>query len=249
MSKTIVGAVVAGVVGVAAIGLYWWSNAKEEPAEKLSNFDYVLTAIKHGDTVVLATAQASDELLAEIESSPRIRSLNLAGSAEVTDEGLGHVANMNRLTSLWLGRTKVTDASMKKIAKLNRLRVLSLTDTKVTGAGLAQLAPLEELEQLSLSGSDVEDEDMALIKSFPTAAATRRGAHLCGGQWAGRNRCLPQSADPAAAGHPRDRRRARTTHQFAETSCAGIEQLQDHRRRRPYSGKTECGGAALYQRH
>jgi len=69
----------------------------------------------------------------------RVRRVNFAGVAELTDDGLLHVNGLDDLEELYLGGTRVTDAGLQQLRGLTRLRFLSLHDSRVTRQGIEQL--------------------------------------------------------------------------------------------------------------
>ncbi len=133
----------------------------------------------------------SQMFLSILESDPRnhsrVRTLNLANNANLTDEELArHIAELEDpfdLRELYLDNTRVTDAGLAHLRGLTNLQRLSLEGTRITKAGLAHLHEVTSLRRLYLwdthangfdaglpcireqtiyvSGEDVTDEEFA----------------------------------------------------------------------------------------
>jgi hypothetical protein len=77
-------------------------------------------------------------------------------------------ADLGKVTSLVLPRTKITDAGLKEVAKLQKLTFLDLQNTKITDAGLKEVVKLKRLESLWLLGTKVTPVGVAeLQKALP----------------------------------------------------------------------------------
>lgn len=87
-------------------------------------------------------------------------------SAEVTDESLSSLKEIEGLVWLNLRGTKVTDAGLAQLAELKGLKRLHLEKTAVTDAGLAHLAGLENLEYLNLYGTQVTDAGLKHLEGL-----------------------------------------------------------------------------------
>jgi len=62
-----------------------------------------------------------------------------AVGTQVGDEGLTHVARLDRLTHLFLDETKVTDAGIQKLAAMSGLEYVSIHGTALTDSGISDL--------------------------------------------------------------------------------------------------------------
>lgn len=65
------------------------------------------------------------------------------GPANITDDGVKHLAGLSRLQVLQLQNTKLTDASMPTIGRLVKLTELSMPGNDITDAGIKELSELE----------------------------------------------------------------------------------------------------------
>lgn len=97
-----------------------------------------------------------------IEVAFQLRGRNL------TDAGLGHVANLSNVVSLNLRNTQITDKGLAHLRELKSLRHLHLEKTRVGDKGAAQLKSLENLVYLNLYGTKVTD------RSLPTLASLKK---------------------------------------------------------------------------
>lgn len=77
------------------------------------------------------------------------------GSSAVTDQILREFSHWNKVTCLWLSRSKVTDAGIGWLRGATRLYSLNLSGTEVTDAALEHLKGLPELYSLNLRGTQV----------------------------------------------------------------------------------------------
>ena len=73
-----------------------------------------------------------------IKRLPKLYSQNVANS-KVTNSGLTHLADMETLEWLYLGRTEVTDTGLAAVGELKNLRGLDLLKTRITDSGLRQI--------------------------------------------------------------------------------------------------------------
>jgi hypothetical protein len=77
------------------------------------------------------------------------------GSSAVTDQILREFSYWNKVSGLWLSRSKVPDAGIGWLRGATRLYSLNLSDTEVTDAALEHLRGLPELYSLNLRGTQV----------------------------------------------------------------------------------------------
>ena len=125
------------------------------------------------DTLDLGFARIGDDELKHIDKFRTAKCLHVLGS-NVTDRGLGYIAEMDQLESLHLVGTQITNAGLKQLKSLKRLRFLHLVGTRITDAGLPALVELKSLEQLDLRGTPVSAEGLArLAEKMPTLRVIR----------------------------------------------------------------------------
>ena len=73
-------------------------------------------------------------------------------------------ADLEKVWSLALSRTKITDAGLKEVAKLQKLERLGLEGTKITDAGLKEVAKLQQLKILWLQDTQITDAGVTELK-------------------------------------------------------------------------------------
>jgi hypothetical protein len=109
---------------------------------------------RNGDWPRTAAGRVTDADLALLGALRHVRSLDLS-HANVTDEGMRHLARLATLEELLLAETRITDEGVARLGTLKRLRWLSLQHCGVTDASLAHLRQLEQLEVLCLHQTHV----------------------------------------------------------------------------------------------
>ena len=114
-----------------------------------------------------AEGQMTDAVLADLPEIPAIIGLGLAGSRELTDEGLRHLAKLPALQHLDLGGTAITDAGLEVLRHLPHLRTLSLAWTRVTDRGMSALAHCHELEGVNLAATNAASGALRALAGKP----------------------------------------------------------------------------------
>ena len=138
------------------------------------------------ESLWLCETQATDENLRHVGRLTSLRRLLMGNAPEVSDSGVEHLSELNRLEFLHLTNSGVTDASLLVLARLPKLHTLSLQlngftdrgleyvqqmpqlrklavghgDGKITDAGLVHLAQLEGLEVLDLQKTEITDQGL-----------------------------------------------------------------------------------------
>ncbi len=98
-----------------------------------------------------------DGRLASLKRFHNLRVLDLSDNDRVTNAGIAHLANLDRLMNLRLGWTGIDDVGLIHLKKLTRLQYLDLTGTRITDAGSPHLKLLGRVEFLDLQGTGVTD--------------------------------------------------------------------------------------------
>ena len=112
-------------------------------------------------------------VLAQIEGLERVE---LGRCSEITDHGLAHLSTLRGLTYLGLSGTRVSDCGLASLADLASLRHLDLSGTAITGPGLRHLAGNPVLETLDLYGCvGLQPETLAVLRDFSGLAELRLG--------------------------------------------------------------------------
>lgn len=116
--------------------------------------------------VFVASTAVTDSALERLGDIQELRGVRLDSCHRFTDEGVGHVAQIEGLTELSLGDTKLTNACLQHVKKLTHLKKLVLWDSGVTPSGFSHLAGMNSLRHLNLSVKGVTDESLADLASL-----------------------------------------------------------------------------------
>ena len=126
-----------------------------------------------------ADGRMTDALLPDVAELGHVTRLQLAGSTELTDEGVRHLARMPQLTMLDLSGTGVTDRGLEVLRHLPELREFRMTWQRgVTDAGLAHLATCEQLESVDLMGTESGDGTIAALAGKEALRTLRTGRRV-----------------------------------------------------------------------
>jgi internalin A len=107
------------------------------------------------------------ELPPSVERSS-LKEVNLWGTAELKDDSLGVLAQIEGLERVELGRcSKITDAGLAQLSTLRGLMYLGLSGTRVSDRGLASFSELLSLRHLDLSGTEITGEGLCYLSSNP----------------------------------------------------------------------------------
>jgi len=140
----------------------------------------------------VSAAEIGDASLRVLGGLPEMRSIQLHGVLNVTDDGLAPLAGLSRLEMLILPDSQITgpgvgaltgmarlqtvslarapleDSGMTELAKINSLRQLDISRTKITDGGLADFAgKLPLLTRLNLAETNISDEGAAALLNRP----------------------------------------------------------------------------------
>jgi hypothetical protein len=140
-------------VGVARTG-----SKRPDDIGRARDWDTVVQMLSSNPGAELhANGQMTDAALARIATIGTVRSLQIGGSREVTDEGLRYLAGLPELERLDVSGTSITDRGLEVFRHCPALRSLSLAGTHVTDAGAPHLAGCAELESINLSWTATGD--------------------------------------------------------------------------------------------
>jgi Leucine Rich repeat len=114
----------------------------------------------------LMSDDVDDQRLAFLKRFRDLRVLHLDDNDRVTNAGIAHLKNLDRLRHLGLRWTSIDDASLIHLKGLTRLEYLDLTGTRITDAGSPHLRILGCVEYLNLSGTGVTDSALMDIGSM-----------------------------------------------------------------------------------
>eukprot|EP00913_Durusdinium_trenchii_P008833 g8299.t1 len=117
----------------------------------------------------------TDAGLAHWKGHPHLERLSLRES-KVTDAGLAVIAQLSALRSLNLeGCTDVTDDGVKHILKCRQLTELKLLGSGITGEGASHLPQLKSLRRVTIGVNQItQAQTDALRKSLPECRAARK---------------------------------------------------------------------------
>jgi hypothetical protein len=148
------------------------------PRRELSeqDWDELLTAMKERQIRRLSSnGLMNDAVLARVARLDHIAHLDLAGSRQLTDEGLVHLSCMPQLETLNLTGCKITDRGLKVLKELPNLREFALNwHTGISDDGVAHLRFCHRLEHVDLMGSTTGDgliealQDQPVLRHFKT---------------------------------------------------------------------------------
>jgi hypothetical protein len=132
--------------------------------------------------------KATDVDLTVFRNLPDITTIELNNNPRVTDDGLEHLAGLNKLRVLYLYRANVkgagirhlprnveflmlthsplTDEGLVSVKNLRRLSALRVGFTNVTDRGLVSLSTLAALEDLELCNTDVTDAGLEHLRAL-----------------------------------------------------------------------------------
>ncbi len=110
----------------------------------------------------LGLSKIDDEGLRLFRSLPDVETLELGHNRAITDEGLAHLRNLNKLQTLYLYDCNITGAGLRRLDKLSNLGCIDLRGTPITRDGVVALATLKNLKIVALPDS-VGDEDLPAL--------------------------------------------------------------------------------------
>ena len=138
-----------------------WKDNSIEPRPPLSarDWDEIFEVMQNnGITGLRCGGLMTDAVLERLAQLDLVTSLHLESSRRVTDEGLRHLARMQRLERLDLSGCSITDTGLAVLRQLPALREFYLYHHHgISDAGLANLAFCEQIERVDLLGSHAGD--------------------------------------------------------------------------------------------
>ena len=119
----------------------------------------------------------TDEGLAHVSQLDKVVWLNLKDTA-ISDAGLQHLSGLSDLKTLHLERTAITDRGLAHLANLSKIEYLNLNETKVHDHWIEHLAGLKNLKRLYLWKSEVTEEGADKLKQSLPDLVVNLGAEL-----------------------------------------------------------------------
>ena len=123
-----------------------------------------LRKMKH---LSLSGVDFTDEMLSHLSSLTELTFLYTGNSVNVTDLGLSHLKNLDKLDGLVLHRIMATDEGLKFLAEKPELEWLEIPSDRYTDAGMEHLASMPKLGRVNLSGSQVTDAGVETLAKAP----------------------------------------------------------------------------------
>ena len=115
------------------------------------------------DLDVSECANLSDDGLAHLAGMTQMKRLNL-WREQITDAGAAHLAGMINMEWLNVDNTQLTDAGLESFNNMKKLKFLHLGSTAVSDAGLVHLEHLTSLEDLKVTRTAVTAEGVEQLK-------------------------------------------------------------------------------------
>lgn len=106
----------------------------------------------------LGNTDMPDQFMALVPGMQALELVKMDGCRNLTDAGLGHLADLPALRELDIRSTQMTDDGLKAFENHLKLEKLNLRFTNVTGPGLAHLSLVPSLVMLEL-GADRSTDD------------------------------------------------------------------------------------------
>jgi hypothetical protein len=122
-----------------------------------------------------ANGEMTDAVLARIADLDHVTTLRLAGSKQLTDAGLRHVARMPQLRELDIGGSAISDAGLEVLRSLPELRRFTAWGTRITDAGIVGLASCSHLERVDVAFTVVGDGLLAALAGHESLTHLRGG--------------------------------------------------------------------------
>ena len=105
--------------------------------------------------------QITDTGIAALKSCIKLTQLGIEGSPKVTGSGLGALAEVPKLHTVWLAQSGLDDQGLTQVAKLAQLKGLIIDGKHLTSAGYAALSRMTNLQRLTLSDGTTFDDRAA----------------------------------------------------------------------------------------
>lgn len=147
------------------------------PIEPLGSLQHQAQQVRLGrsDVIRLQHTLVRDGDLESLRGLSGLREL-LLETSELTDEGLGVLAELGQLEHLRIRGSRVGDLGLEHLSRCRRLRFLNLPQGQFSDRGLAALSQLTELELLRFGSPHVTDAGLASLRALPRL----RFLHLIG---------------------------------------------------------------------
>jgi len=116
-------------------------------------------------SLYLAGSQLTDADCKAISECSELESLHIgAVGSKVTDAGIAHLANLQKLHTLLVHDIGLTDAGLKQLARLKAMFRLDLGNTAVSDLGIGTLADMAALQELNIKGTRITEAGYNKLK-------------------------------------------------------------------------------------
>lgn len=130
-------------------------------------------------TALDANGFMTDEVLRRFSALNHVTGISLAGSRQLTDDGLQHLARMPQLEDLDLSEYpggKLTDRGLSVLRHLPNLRTFTMTwQGGISDAGVANLRFCEKLADVNLMGTPTGDGAIDALRGKPSLRRLNTG--------------------------------------------------------------------------
>jgi Leucine-rich repeat (LRR) protein len=131
--------------------------------------DAVFKHIKELTKLKTLDADISDEGILQIKTLTNLESLTIDGINNVTDKGIEHLKDLQKLKYLYVSSKSLTNAGIKYFQDMKQLRYLDISYSKLDDSSIDDLRKLTQLETLCIIHSKISKEGMeTLRKKLPT---------------------------------------------------------------------------------
>ena len=94
----------------------------------------------------------------------KLEELSIAGSPDLTDEGLASLTPMTAMRTLEIINTSISDQGLANLKEMRDLETLSLRDNqRIEGTGLVHLERMEKLRVLNLRGCKLSEDGLVHV--------------------------------------------------------------------------------------
>src|SRR6185295_2268772 len=126
----------------------------------------ILAPFVNMEMLDLNDANVYNDMMPSLANMEKLRHLTMIGTL-ITDEGLKYVRDLTTLEELDLFGVKITDEGVPYLKKLTALRRLNLLGAQVTDASADVLAGFRELRDLNLYRSRITNAGLARLQALP----------------------------------------------------------------------------------
>ncbi len=116
--------------------------------------------------LIFETPNVTDAGLAHLGNLTKLKEATLR-SDQITDAGLAHLAGLKNLHNVYLESSRITDGGLEHLKNLHKLDIVFLASDQITDAGLLHLGGLDQLHRLEVRSNGITDAGLAHLKDLP----------------------------------------------------------------------------------